>query len=275
MFRRHWDIVFTLIAIGLDAAILLGLYLLAYSIRFSMDAGVLSILRRGYYFPIQVTAVFLLAFLGSGLYRNASKSSLAHQQSIVRKGMVVGLLLLGVVVLVTKQYGLSRTVVGLFLLSSYILLLEQKALLVRWNRWMHTRGYGREGVWIVGEERQADQLRWWLEEHREWGYEIQGWISSDGPVQVPRKAHVPCIGTAEDLSGLMAQGPVDRVILIGNHTDGIREKVWEICKEQNIPLTFMSTELAASLDRLRIHDLLGISLVGRRQYRVDWVNATL
>ena len=185
MLRHHWAIVF--IAIGLDAVILLGSYVLAYSIRFSLRAGLPSVLRGGYYFPLQMVAIFLLAFLGSGLYRDASKSSLEHQHSAVRKGMVAGLLVLGVLILLTKQHGLSRTVVGLFLLFSYILLLEQKALLLRWNRWMHRRRYGRERVWIVGEEKQADQLERWIEEHREWAYDIQGWISSDGSVRCPRR----------------------------------------------------------------------------------------
>lgn len=73
----------------------------------------------------------------------------------------------------------------------------------------------------------------------------------------------------------MAQEAPDRIILVGDHTDGMREKVWEVCKEQSIPLTFVSTEVIASLERLRIHDLLGISLVTRHQYKVDWVDATL
>ena len=167
MLRHHWAIVF--IAIGLDAVILLGSYVLAYSIRFSLRAGLPSVLRGGYYFPLQMVAIFLLAFLGSGLYRDASKSSLVHQQSALRKGLLVGLLILGVLILATKQYGLSRIVVGLFILFSYILLLEEKALLFRWNRWMHRRGYGREYTWIVGEEEQVAQLKRWIEEHREWG----------------------------------------------------------------------------------------------------------
>lgn len=150
---------------------------------------------------------------------------------------VLGFVALATIIYAT-QVVVNRSLLGLFLVNSFVLMLLYRLLLVHRRRVQHRRGVGRTRLLLVG--RPVGALRRFVEQVQSKDYppEVVGYLHDDGDAAapVPGDAELACLGQLRDLDDVLHELPVDFVVFFPPHDRMERvERELLACERVGVP----------------------------------------
>lgn len=167
-------------------------------------------------FPV-VVAVGVANSIAFGLYMHRRRlSSLAAWGVLIKAGYHY-LLYLMVIGYFWKELDLGRSVIALAGLFGFGHLYLSRGLL----RWLKSRalarGEGRVHAVILGSGDHAVEVFRALEEHREIGYTVHGYVRHAGDAVAPGLDRLECLGSSQNLPAILHRHGADEVFLALPH----------------------------------------------------------
>ena len=135
-----------------------------------------------------------------------------------------------------SQAVLNRSLVAIFLTSSFTLLYAERTALGRWVRYQHERGHARERLLLVGSA--SDEVNRFISLARRGALPptFVGLVSDESGAPLDG---VRTLGPLEDLPAILHREPVDRVLFFPPHDAPHRElAAIEQCETVGVPAAF-------------------------------------
>jgi exopolysaccharide biosynthesis polyprenyl glycosylphosphotransferase len=161
--------------------------------------------------------VFLIAwntaFAAAGLHNAPSKQSLWRQALLVIRACTVGALTLPLFAL-TSASGLFRMwTVGAFWVTAIVVEIAGRSLLTLAARYLTRRASSRLNIIIVGSGPRSRHLFEEITTTRSLQYRVLGFVDSPHEHEVAPEVRERMLGSIEELEALLAQNPVDLVLV--------------------------------------------------------------
>lgn len=161
-------------------------------------------------FPVIWTAIFSL----NGLYRNYRTRSFRKFTWLLIVGTLWSTLASGSLIFILKLELASRLYFTVFvILAFFILLAERKLMLVLLDH-IHSRGYNRENLLIVGTGKRARDFIRAIKLHSNWGLHIVGLIDDEHGMYGKEVDGYRVIGRIQDIPFIVNRLVIDRVIFV-------------------------------------------------------------
>jgi len=189
---------------------------LAYLIRFETD---LLPDPEPYFAPHYVVAwliiliVWTIVFYGLDFYRPRRMSSQRREIVEVFKGSGLAILIFLGVLFLLRGIVISRIVVILFGLSSFVFLNLSHVTFREGLRFLRRRGYNLRHVLLIGTPPQIDQLKQKLLTYRQFGLSIVGIYLTEPAASRITPVPAECIKDTEELRSLVKSGTIDQVFV--------------------------------------------------------------
>jgi exopolysaccharide biosynthesis polyprenyl glycosylphosphotransferase len=164
-----------------------------------------------------VTIIFPVAFAVQGLYRIRPARSRAEEAFAVAVGCIVGTTVLSGVLLWIRsanQVLYSRATLGIFLVLSIVFVIAGRGVMRRMVERLHNAGKHLDRVLVAGNGELARALVERMNNHRELGFRIVGYLHNGEEGSIPG---LTCLGSVEDASQVLEGGAVDRVFVALPH----------------------------------------------------------
>ncbi len=203
--RGHGTMVVLLIA--LDAALLCLSWFCAYWLRFSMP----------FYFPklinpfrvyLLFTPVMVLAWISVcfffGLYRRVGRMSLMMELTAVFKAFLLGLLVSMSLAFLLKDLNLGRSVIIFMGGLSLVTLITSRVIIRGIERALWRRGQLTVRALVVGAGESGIRTVQKLQDSREIGYTVVGFIDKDEKKHGQIIGGVPVLGGEKDINTVIA-----------------------------------------------------------------------
>ncbi len=211
---KRQDVVFGYVVLGCDVVTLVGIFLLAYSVRGGVARfGELLPLRDYLWVLATIIAIALpiarlMGLTDSHAYRHVT----SLVATTVKAHVAAGLLLLSVLYLM-RAVDVSRLFMQVFLVASGVaviaerLAIRQALTLLERHRPAHARR-----ILVVGTSPAALRFHQMLEQRPHWGAEVVGFVAADRPAAA-LFCRLPVLGSLDDVPMLLDTTIVDEVIL--------------------------------------------------------------
>ncbi len=158
---------------------------------------------------------------------------------------VAGLVGLTVVLFLTRGV-INRSMVALFLGSSFLLLYLERAVIGRWLAYQHGRGHGRRRLLLVGAD--SPSMRRFIEgaAARDFPAELVGRLSPASadqsippPPDAPGPPPPPSLGRVDDLERVLHENPLDGVIFFPPLNEpAAAVEALRVCEIHGVPASF-------------------------------------
>ncbi len=150
-----------------------------------------------------------------GAYGTMRTKSLTQTLVPVLKGSSAAVIVLMTLLYAFKLEYVSRALIIIFFVVNSALLLAFKASVLFLTRYLRTKGYNFRTMIIVGTGRRALEFARFIEEHKQWGVHVLGFVSvgkNDEPGPAPAPERV--LGEVEGLDRLITTVQVDEVVFV-------------------------------------------------------------
>jgi len=160
-----------------------------------------------------ILIVWTAVFHWLDFYRPRRLSGQKREIVEVLKGCSLAMLIFLGVLFLLRGVVLSRIVVIVFGVSSFIVLNLSHVVFREGLRFLRRRGYNLRHVLIIGTPRQVEQLAQKLKEYRQFGLRIAGvYLTQQAPVGlVPDQGR--CLKDADELRGWVKSGTIDQIFV--------------------------------------------------------------
>jgi exopolysaccharide biosynthesis polyprenyl glycosylphosphotransferase len=265
-----------------DAGLAFVLLILLSIARFGADSW-LEVWRPLLEQPALVALGYSLAWVAilwlHGLYRPRARWTIRSEAlSIARATVVLGLIT-GTVLFAFRLPDVSRLFLLLLFPSQWVLTLATRIALRFAFELLRARGYNLRYVLVVGTNERAKAFAKKLEEHRELGLRIAGFLD-DGPGHLP--ARWSYLGTVDRIEELLHSQVIDEVALCLPFIEWDRmNAIAHLCEEEGkivrVPVDMLDRAFAAGrfedLDGTPVYSLVSgpdrvVALVVKRAFDV-------
>ncbi len=161
-------------------------------------------------FPIIWVSVFSL----NNVYRGFRTRSLKKFTWNIFTSSVWATLGSGTLVFLSKLELTSRLYFSVYILIAFIMILAEKKLILLMLDFIHTRGYNRENLLIVGTGKRARDFIRAIRMHSNWGLHIIGLIDDEHGMYGKEVDGYRVIGRIQDIPFIVRRLVVDRVIFV-------------------------------------------------------------
>lgn len=212
--RRQLQVVLQLVGDVVATAVAM---LLAYWLRFTVEIVPVTkgVPELGPYLRLipVTTVLWPVVFYFQGLYQRRRARSRFDESMRVLVGVALATALLTAGLSFYREFSYSRMVLGIFAVVDLILV-----ALVRWAiaatlKRIRRSGGNLQNVLVVGAGELGRQVVERLEEHREYGFRVVGFLDDDPGKQQREIDGVPVLGTTHDLERVVRERGVDQVLL--------------------------------------------------------------
>jgi exopolysaccharide biosynthesis polyprenyl glycosylphosphotransferase len=257
MFRRHAIGFRTLLVVvdGLLAALLLA----AVSfVRFGTEwySHWLQFLDQPAAFAFLYSVAWVVVLALHGLYRPRARWTVRAEAVAVARSTVVMALVTLSVLFVFRLPDISRSFLLLVFPAQFIVTTATRVALRLWFERMRSRGYNQRFVLMVGAGPRAQAFAAKLEDHRELGLKVVGFID-DVAYDLPRAW--PILGRFDDIEELLHERVIDEVAIC------LPLSMWDrmnalahLCEEEGkivrVPVDILDRAFAAG----RVEELDGV-----------------
>lgn len=249
--RQHPAFAFLVVLV--DAVCVYGSFFIAYHLRFSnliipATKGVPSFQNyaQAMFFVIPI---YLWIFRSYRLYEPERHVRRIYELMTVVKAVSMGAFAVMALTFVYRDYSYSRAMLSLAWLISIVLCSAGRYVLIQLEYWMRIKKY-RYRVLIVGMNQSARDLIRWSIEHRHYGQDVVGILTTaevEGEVKHFEKT--PILGSLDHFDSAIAKHRVDEVILSDpNIPRQIITKLMLKCESR-----FINFKLAADIYGLMTH----------------------
>lgn len=161
--------------------------------------------------------VFLVAwntaFATAGLHASPSRQSLWRQALLIVRACTVGTLTLPLFALSSGSGAFRMWMVGAFWLAAIVVETAGRSLITLGARYLSRRADEQRNLIIVGSGRRTSRLFEEIQASRLLHYHVLGFVDSPGRHQVAADIRDRMLGSLEELESLLAQNPVDLVLV--------------------------------------------------------------
>jgi len=250
--------------------------LAAYDLRFQTATPPWALPR-----PVQlgmfgslVTLFLCMVYLGG--YRVVTRLSFQRQvETVARCVFIYSLLTASVLLSLRLVDGNRLLVLTITALVPFALFLGRIGM-HRLHVLLSKKGIGVRRAAVLGTEQTASQVFRRFARAPELGYEIVGIIADEDPfrTRIPSDEAPTSLGTTRDLAEIAVDHQLDLVFTLEwNANDPRHVELVDRCRSAGLNLRYLSDHTDRLLERTRVHDLTGVSLVvdppGAREWMHD------
>ena len=207
--RRFW----TSIKVAIDVAVLTLAFVLAYLTRFdALHGRPLPPPRETLITLALVLVLFPVAYRQSRLYAtNRVRTHLEEVFELFKATITGSLVLVALTYFGRERY--SRLTLLFFAGYSFVLVAATRVAFRMWLESVRRRGLNLKSILLVGAGELGERVVDTIDHHRELGFRVTGVLSRDLLLPGTTVRGVPVIGTTDELERVLAELPVEQVIL--------------------------------------------------------------
>src|SRR5277367_5940767 len=220
-----------------------------------------------------------VAFRQAQLYAtNRARTDLEEVFEVFKAGVTATLILVALTYFLRERY--SRATLALFLGYALVLVSATRLTFRGVLAAVRRRGYNLKSILLVGTGSLGERVVDTIEGHRELGFRVVGALSRDSAAPGAKVRGVPVLGTTAELDRVLAQRPVDQVILALSSEDTplIKQLMEQLALQtvdvKVVPDLFQYVTLYGGLEEfgglpligLQSGPLQGWNLVGKRLF---------
>jgi len=207
--QRFW----TSIKVAIDVAMLTLAFVLAYLTRFDALGGwPRPPVRETLVTLALVLVLFPVAYRQSRLYAtNRVRTHLEEVFELFKATITGSLVLVALTYFGRERY--SRLTLALFAGYSFVLVAATRVAFRMWLESVRRRGLNLKSILLVGAGELGERVVETIDHHRELGFRVTGVLSRDLLLPGTTVRGAPVIGTADELERVLAEKPVDQVVL--------------------------------------------------------------
>ncbi len=215
MLREHGSIT-TQAQKAIDVVISALSFIAAYHIKnFALPQSLrgLSIDPNYYIVLLVIIITWYLSFNWMGMYISYRQSQFYHFFVKIIKSVLLGMVLLNITLYILHIQGVSRLLIGIFIVLNIILLSISKFIIYKTLRKIRARGINTRNVLIIGSrDRARDAIRA-VEDNRDTGYKVLGCFDIEKEMlgTSVKNGH-RVIGAIEDMKEFLHENVVDEMV---------------------------------------------------------------
>ena len=196
-----------------DTLILLVSLYLAFSVS-HLDGVPVREFKNYAWLLLLVIPLWLYLFEKNGLYASIRRCSNLEVIKRLIKVHVLGGAICVTAVFFFHLNNFGRVMFGEFLLFSLLFFILERLLLRNFLGHIRAKGYNVRNLLIVGIQEKALRFHQLVEEHKDWGLIVAGFVQADEskPLEKEFEGH-PVLGYARDLIDICKKTQVDEVVI--------------------------------------------------------------
>ncbi len=228
---------------------------------------------------VLVAILTAVVFQMKGLYRLPRWATLLDEVWIISSGVLIAMSLV-VLYAFFQRFAPSRlvfilavpTIIGILLVARIIV------RVIRERLW--AKGIGVDRVVVVGSGKAGRRVMQWLLGQPQLGYDVVGFV--DDSLEVPEitiatqsSVHRPMyLGSIATLSRMIQANTVDEVIIaLPPEKHQSMNQIMEDCRQKDIECKLVPDLFEMALDRVNIHEVAGLPLIGVKPAQISGWNA--
>jgi len=284
-----WLIVGT--RMGIDATLVYLAFRLAYWLRYDLAIGgdVPEFAQQPLdFFQGKILLLMLLTvllFQFRGLYRLPRWTTLLDEASSIANAATTATAIVILYSFLQRFYPSRLIFVYAWLLVIALLVLKRAVVrIVRERLWI--RGIGTDKVLVVGAGRAGQRLMQSLLGQPQLGYEVIGFVDDVEPTEAlaiatdRRVVRPRYLGTSAEVSAIVRLHEVDEVIIALPPTQhAVMLRIMNECRADEIDFKLVPDLFELALDRVDIHEVGGLPLIGLKSARIAgwnyWVKRSM
>ncbi|MBC8232618.1 sugar transferase [bacterium] len=270
-------------AITVDIATVIVAFILSFYVRwallFLIPFGVNTSLSDYALLLIVIPIIWWALLNVQNAYTWQRFTSLKTEYRRVFKTTVFGTLILMAVVFIFRIRDLPRSLITIFPVLSFLLLVLEKTLLYHMIGRMRKQGRNRKKALIVGTGELAEEFAAIADKYTDWGLEVIGfltnkteetgkknterglWMAELGCSQL-RTCDVKVLGTYEDLLTIIHELGVEEVVLALPAKDlNMAHKMLTLCEQEGIQVRLISNFFRTIIAKLHISEIHGMPIL--------------
>ncbi len=207
--------------------------------------------------PIWTTLLFYFQ-----LYESQRTKSVWRETRKIIQLTVCGTFSLMAIVFLFKAEYVSRIFILVFGGTVFFFLVIERYVLRSWTRTMRRMGYNTRNILIVGTGRRAREMQDLLNQHKEWGLCLIGFVSGLPESKLGQIKDAPVIGTVSELPELLEKYVVDELIFAVSRKrlEGL-EELFLLCEEQGIRTRVAINFFPHMIAKVHLDDFHGVPLL--------------
>ncbi|MBK5244420.1 MAG: undecaprenyl-phosphate glucose phosphotransferase [Eubacteriaceae bacterium] len=180
-----------------------------------------------------IIPLYLIIFAIFGLYRPYRKQPFFKEFQEIIFSNIIGIAILMAILFTQKSINFSRIMLGVFFLTSTILMIIERGSARKILRMARERGFNIKYIIIVGAGSIGQTFAAKIADDRQLGYKISGYV--DDYFHKSEKDGIPILGTTREMNEILEEYQVDEVIIALPNTSYKRiDEVIDICEYQGI-----------------------------------------
>lgn len=260
MLKEH-NSVFRRLMIFADLCVVAASFLLGFYLRKQINPNLSSFEMHVVFMPVTLILWgFLLYFFR--MYQSFRMKPLFDMIYVIFKTALTAFIIFGSITYLLKITYLSRTFIVLtFMIASFFLCVE-KAVVVMFFRYTRLKGFNLRNVLIIGTNKRAERFAELLNNHREWGFHIIGFVDEDpkkiGEVIDGSKV----IGSFNDLPRVIHSHVIDDVVFIVPRSWLTKiEEIVHFCETEGLKIHLAVDHFELQFAKAKQTDLHGFPLI--------------
>ncbi len=196
------------------------------------------------------------------LYESQRTKSLWREIWKIAQLTVCGTFFLMAIVFLFKAEYVSRIFILTFACIAFLFLIIERSVLRSWTRTLRRKGYNTRNIMIIGTGRRAREMQDLLNQHREWGLCLVGFVSDLRENKLGQINDTPIIGTVSELPDLLEKHVIDELVFAVSRKrlEGL-EEIFLLCEEQGIRTRVAVNFFPHMIAKVHLDDFHGVPLL--------------
>ncbi len=199
--------------IAVDLGVTALSFLAAYKLRALVGDIQLKPFSAHFFLLYLIIPVWLFLLLRHRCYQSIRVKSLSQALAPVLKAVLAGGFVLMAAFFIFKLQHISRAHIILFLMMDLAALASIRLALYLFSRFVRKKGYNYRSILIVGSGKRADAFAAILDQHKEWGLRVIGFVDYNEICQSKTNCR-RFIGNLSQLPDILVQNQVDEVVFV-------------------------------------------------------------
>lgn len=171
----------------------------------------------------------------------------------------LGVLILTAIVFIFRVRSLPRSLIALFAVVSFSLLILEKTLLFYTIGEMRRQGRNRKKALVIGTGELARKFVETTEKYPEWGLRVIGFLM-DKPEDVEKEEHV--LGSYNDLLTILHEQTVEEVVLALPSEDlNMAREILTLCEREGVQVRLVSDFFRTMIAKLHVTEIHGMPIL--------------
>ena len=252
--------VFKKLSLLADLCIVTACFFAGYALRDRIN----DIYPLHYY--LWLLPLFILIWGGMlsyfGMYRTFRTKTIPNILLDIMQTALLGFGLTSSVIYMLKVEYVSRVLVLIAFLATWIFISAEKLSIVLLFRFIRRHGYNFRQILVVGTGRRAQNLLNLVKEHAEWGLRIVGLVDEDAARSGETVEGYKVLGTFKDVPDIIHGNPIDEVIFVVPRASiGKIEALMQFCELEGITVSVATDYFELKFAKARQSDLHGFPLL--------------